>query len=775
MRIRNGVITAMAACLAVGCSQPTEVEYDIVIRGGTVFDGSGSPGVAADIGIRGDRIVAIGDVAGAASRTIDASGLYVSPGFIDMHSHSETFRMLNGGQGPSFAYQGFTTEIYGETVSMGPLGGRRENDLPDALLGKWESFGGFLDYMEDVGISINVASYVGSGGIRANVMGYEDRPPTDAELAQMLELVRQSMREGAMGVSAGMSYVPNIYMSTDELAAVVRASAEMGGIFANHARTMNGTDPEAISEAIVIGELADAPIHFFHLNSTSSTEADTFLGLIDKARARGLKITGDSYTYTWGITGLRSYIPAWAQEGGVDAMLERLRDPAERERIAGDFVTEPPYLANIGWHHVRFGVDDPEVNGKLVSEVASLTERAPEEVFMDVVLDQEGRGIVIDWNNEEDTLRQVLSQPYVAGGTDGSALDLDSENLPPLVHPRHIGTVPRLLGTYVRDAGLLTWEEAIRKLTSLPADILGLRDRGILETGNIADIVIFDPATIQDNASFEDPFHYPTGMRYVLVNGTPVVDDGAYTGALPGRAIRGPAFVAGATASTAAATPIETLSPGVLKVAITRDTFDNEYDSQLWIQRYVERFAEDHELRIDWLVVPFNESWLLAGGDQVDLVATNVASFADRESEGGTFSQAFLFERRALRIDPEDQDRFSHINDFIGHTVGVVNGMAAQRDVDRRAPEGVNIYRAETFAELYAEYDAGNLDAIAEAEYYSLDGEVIPSHGDDIVLIDHHDLNPGQREESVFVVRDKSANLLEAINTFIDRTRFPLQ
>ena len=540
---RHAILLVFVAGLIVGCSPPRPVDYDLVIRGGTVYDGTGAPGIAADVAINGDRIVAIGEIDGNAARTIDASGLYVTPGFIDMHSHSETFRLLNGGHGPSFAFQGFTTEIYGETVSMGPLGGRRRTELPDELLGKWQTFGEFLDYMEEVGISINVASYVGSGGIRANVMGYEDRPPNADELEQMLELVRQSMREGAMGVSAGMSYVPNIYMSTDELAAVVRAAAEMGGIFANHARTMNGTDPRAISEAIEIGEQAGAPIHFFHLNSTSSTQADTFLGLIDEARARGIEISGDSYTYTWGITGLRSYIPAWAQEGGVERMLERLRDPEERERIASGFVTEPPYLANIGWHHVRLGVDDPEVNGKLVSEVARLTERAPEEVFMDVVLDQEGRGIVIDWNNEEDTLRQVLSQPYVAGGTDGSSLDLDSENLPPLVHPRHIGTVPRLLGTYVRDEGLLTWEEAIRKLSSLPAEILGLDDRGRLAEGLVADIVVFDPETIRDNASFEDPFHYPDGMRYVFVNGTAVVDDGAYTRATPGRALRGPAYV----------------------------------------------------------------------------------------------------------------------------------------------------------------------------------------------------------------------------------------
>ena len=543
MRMRHLILSLAIVALTSSCSESQPVDYDLVIRGGTVFDGSGSPGVIGDVGINGDRIVAVGEINGTGARTIDATGLYVTPGFIDMHSHSETYRLLNGGHGPSFAFQGFTTEIYGETESMGPIGGLQLNELPDELLGKWESFGGFLDYMEEVGISINVASYVGSGGLRAMAMGYDDRPPTDDELEQILELVRQSMREGALGVSAGMSYVPNVYMTTDELATIVAAGADMGGIFANHARTMNGTDSDAIREAIAIGEQAGAAIHFFHLNSTSSTEADAFLAIIDEARERGVKVTGDSYTYTWGITGLRDYIPAWAHDGGLEKMLERLRDPVERERIAATFTTEPPYFANIGWHRIRLGVDNPEVNGKLVSEGASLTERAPEEVFMDVVLDQEGRGIVIDWNNEEDTLQQVLSQPYVAGGTDGSALDLDSENLPPLVHPRHIGTIPRLFGTYVREQGLLTWEEAVRKLTSLPADILGLADRGALQAGYVADIVVFDPESIKDMATFEDPFHYPTGMRYVFVNGTAVVDEGEYTRALPGRALRGPAYV----------------------------------------------------------------------------------------------------------------------------------------------------------------------------------------------------------------------------------------
>jgi len=221
-------------------------------------------------------------------------------------------------------------------------------------------------------------------------------------------------------------------------------------------------------------------------------------------------------------------------------------------------------------------------------------------------------------------------------------------------------------------------------------------------------------------------------------------------------------------------TAIQTIVSGILTVAVTRDSPTEPYDPQLWIHDYVERFAGEHGLEIEWVVVPFNESWLLASRNEVDLVATNVASFPDRESNGATFSEPFLFERRALRINPEDRDRYAHIDDFVGSTVGVVRGMAAERDVDRRAPEGVNILRTETFPELYAEFDAGNLDAIAEAEYYSLDDVVIPSHGDDIVLIDHHDLNPGQREESVFVVSDASEGLLEAVNAFITRTPFPL-
>ncbi len=496
---------------------------------------------AGDLAINGDRIVAIGDLEGQEKLTIDATGLMVAPGFTDMHSHSESGRLGHQGHGPSFALQGITTEVYGETTSFGPLGGKMER-TPSEARGKWTTLGGFLDFMDKQGMAANVASYVGSGGVRAYVMGYESRAPTAAELTRMRALVRQAMQEGAVGVSSGMSYVPNIYMSTDELVALVKEAAAFGGIYATHARTMNGTDPNAIREAIEVGEKSGAAVHFFHLNSTSSTRADEFLAIIEEARARGLRVTGDSYTYTWGITGLSSYIPAWAQEGGRNAMLKRLRNPAERKRIAQGFVSEPPYLANIGWHHIRLGVRDKQINGKLVSEVAALRGKPAEDVFMDVVLEQEGQGMVIDWNNEEATLRKVLVKPYVAGGTDGGTLGLDWENLPPLIHPRHMGTFPRWLGTYVREEKLLTWEEAVRKLAALPAQVLKLPHRGTLKEGNFADVVVFDPTTLDGRATFEEPFRYAVGMKHVLVNGVSVVKDGTYTGGRPGRALRGSGY-----------------------------------------------------------------------------------------------------------------------------------------------------------------------------------------------------------------------------------------
>ena len=551
----------MAPALAVllvasACAGPqSDASYDVVIRGGTVFDGTGAPPVEADVAIRGDRIVAVGEVEGEADRTIDATGLYVTPGFIDAHSHSDDTRLVDG-RGPSFAFQGITTEIYGETTSKGPVGGMREGpELPEGVERDWETLGGFLESLERRGTAANFGSYVGTGGLRAYVMGYEDRPPTDDELDEMRRLVREAMEQGALGISSGMSYVPNVYMSTDELVALAEVAVEEGGIYATHARTDTGRDPDAIREAIDIAERTGIPVHFFHFNFTASVSASEFLSIVEDARADGHEITGDSYTYTRGITPLRAYLPAWAQEGGTEAMLERLRDPETRRRIAEGIDTdEPALVARVGWDRVWLGVEDPEVRGKRVTEVAEERGVTPEVAFMDVVLENEGRGMVIDWNNEEETLRQVLAAPYVVGGTDGSAQNLDNEEaLPPILHPRHFGTFPRLLGTYVRDEGLLTWPEAIHKLTGRTAEVVGLEDRGTLEPGKAADVVVLDPETLDGVATFDDPFHYAEGVLHVLVNGVAVVEEGEMTGALPGRALRGPGYQGGEAGSASSA------------------------------------------------------------------------------------------------------------------------------------------------------------------------------------------------------------------------------
>lgn len=536
----RGSIRSLVVVALLGCGP----EYDLVIRGGALIDGSGTPGVLGDLAVRHDSIVAIGAVAGRGTREIDATGLVVAPGFFDLHSHSEYDRLVDG-HGPSFSLQGITTEIFGEDGSMGPVGGRREPDQLLALRGVtagWSTLGGFLDTLARRGTAANFASYLGTGTVRASVMGYDDRPPSRSELDSMRAMVRTAMREGAIGVSSGLSYTPNIYASTGELIALAKEAAALGGIYATHIRTINGEDPNAVREAVTIADSAAIPVHFFHLNSVSSTKAAAFLAIIDSARARGLKLTGDSYTYTWGITGLADYVPSWAHAGGTDLLLARIRNPKTRARIKATFRTMPPYYARVGWDKVRLGVLDSTVNAKLVTQVAALQGKTPEDAYLDVVLDAKGAGLLIDWNNEEATLEQVIAAPYVGGGTDGMAIDLAAPSQWPLLHPRLLGTMPRWIKRYVRERKLMTLEEAIRRLTSLGADLTGLTDRGRLAVGKAADIVVFDADSLEDRATFEDPNHYSVGMKYVFVNGIAVVDSGVPTRALSGRVLRGKRF-----------------------------------------------------------------------------------------------------------------------------------------------------------------------------------------------------------------------------------------
>jgi N-acyl-D-amino-acid deacylase len=521
--------------VAAGCQAAPA--YDVVIRGGTIVDGTGAPGRPGDLAIRHDTIVAVGKVDGAGKKTIDAAGMMVAPGFFDLHSHSEYDRLQDGG-GPSFALQGITTEIYGENTSFGPIGGKMEPDplVPD-LKPTWTTLGGFLDTLERRGTAANFASYVATGTIRSYVVGYDNRPPTAAELDSMRALVRSAMKEGALGISSGLSYAPNIYATTSELIALAKEAAAAGGIYASHIRTINGKDPAAVREAVTIADSAGIPVHLFHVNSVASVNAKTFLAIMDSARARGVKITGDSYTYTWGITGLADYLPSWVLAGGTDSMLARLANRSLRKRIAWGFRHEEPFYALVGWDKVRLGVADPAVNAKLVSEVAAARHVSGDDAYMDVVLEAKGSGLIIDWNNDEETLREVLRTPYIAGGTDGMAIDLATEKWP-LLHPRLLGTFPRWIGRYARDEKLMTIEEAVRRLTSLAASITGLTDRGKLAPGLMADVVVFDPAKIIDRATFEDPNHYSEGIRWVLVNGVPVVEEGKPTAARPGRALK---------------------------------------------------------------------------------------------------------------------------------------------------------------------------------------------------------------------------------------------
>src|SRR5262245_38255116 len=344
--MKQAMTVSVGLALAFTQTIASSASYDVILRGGTVVDGTGRSGYVADVAIRGDRIAAVGKVAGDAPITIDASGLVVAPGFIDMHNHSDVLRLIDP-RGPSYSLQGVTTEVWGEHTSMGPLGGKEElpEGWPEGLVPSWKTLGEFLETMERKGSAANFCSFVGSGGVRAYVVGYENRAATAAEVEQERQLVRQAMAEGAMGLSSGLSYVPNIYMSTEELTALAREAAAAHGIYATHARTINGQDANAIREAIAIGESADLPVHFFHLNSIASWSAPGFLPIIDAARKRGLKVTADAYPYTWGITGLPDYMPSWALAGGREALLARLRDPEQRKRIAAGFTTDPPHYA----------------------------------------------------------------------------------------------------------------------------------------------------------------------------------------------------------------------------------------------------------------------------------------------------------------------------------------------------------------------------------------------------------------------------------------------
>ena len=542
MRRFARISVALVTVALIGCGgAPSDPPppADLLIRGARIVDGTGSPWFRANLAVAGDTIVNVGPGEPDAARVIEADGLVLAPGFIDMHAHSE-YGLLVDPRALSKTAQGVTTEVLGEHLSAGPVMGPAVDDPMMVALPierDWTTLGGYLDRLEFAGVGPNVVSYVGSGQVRASVIGYEERAATEEDLQAMEALVTQAMEEGAFALASGMAYIPNAFASTEELIRLTRVAAGYGGIYVSHLR--GGL--EGLAEGITIAREAGTALEIHHLNSTSGARIPEYAAMIAEARASGVDVTGNVYPYIAGWTYLRSLLPRWAQEGGVDRMLERLTDAADRERLLAELresETERPR-----WGRTFVSSFRDEVNGLSILDLGEARGTTPEEGLLDLLIEQEGEGFQISFGNAEPNLIQALAQPFTHIGSDGSALAAGMRTPMGKPHPRSFGTHPRVLAKYVREEGLLSLEEAIRKMSSAPANRLGLSDRGVLRPGMRADMVLFDPDTVQDEATFEEPERYPTGIPWVFVNGVAVIAEGEPTGELPGRVLRGPGYV----------------------------------------------------------------------------------------------------------------------------------------------------------------------------------------------------------------------------------------
>ena len=537
--------------------------FDVIIKNGHILDGSGSPWYAADIGIRGDRIGAIGKLDGSpAKRVIDASQRIVSPGFIDMLGQSETALLIDNRSLSKLA-QGITTEITGEGGSVAPQNEKTLTSMKPFLDHyhlnvDWKTLDGYFRRLEKDGTPLNLGTYVGAAQIREAVIGDDDRPPTPAELEQMKSLVAQAMQDGALGISTALIYPPGHYAKTDELIELAKVAAQYGGIYASHLRSEGATEMQALDEAIRIGRTAGLPVEIFHLKVSGKTRWDSMPRLIEKiqsARDSGLDIRADQYPYIAGATALASSLPPWVADGGVDKLLERLRDSQVRERIKRELAADHPDWENLffdsggGDGVIISGVTNPylkKYDGMTVAQVAEAMGKSELDALFDFILaDAAQTGAIYFFASEQD-LVYGLKQPWTSIGLDANELSLDGPLYEPHSHPRAFGSMARFLGHYVRDQNLMPLEQAIRKITSMPAQREHLADRGLLKIGFYADITIFDPATIIDLATYANPAQLSKGVDYVLVNGQLEYDHGALTGAKAGRALRGPGWLNGA-------------------------------------------------------------------------------------------------------------------------------------------------------------------------------------------------------------------------------------
>jgi N-acyl-D-amino-acid deacylase len=555
----EGALLAVLSLLAAACSP--RAQYDVVLRNGQVFDGSGAAPFSGDVAIQGDRIAAVGVLGNVRGRTeVDVKGMAIAPGFVNMMSWAnESF--IHDGRSQSDIRQGVTLEVLGEGESMGPLTDqmkaqliKQQGDIKYKI--EWTTLGEYLNYLEKRGVSPNVASFIGAATPRIAVIGENDRAPTPEALERMRAIVRQAMEEGAVGIASSLIYPPGSFAKTDELIALAKVVAGYDGLYISHLRSEGSQLVEATEELLRIAREANIRSEIYHLKASGRPNwplLEKVIKRVEEARASGITITADTYTYPAGSTGLTASMPPWVQDGGFGAMLKRLKDPATRKRIAREMRQESKE-----WENMYLGAGTPDnillvefkneklkpLTAKTLGDVARLRNKPPEETVMDLILEDESRIGTVYFTQSEEHLKRKIALPWVTFCSDSPSLAPEGVFLKSSVHPRAYGSFARLLGKYVRDEKVIPLAEAIRRLAALPAQTLKVEARGMLTPGHFADVVVFDPARIQDHATFEKPHQYATGMMHVFVNGVQVLKDGEHTGAKPGRFVKGPGWKA---------------------------------------------------------------------------------------------------------------------------------------------------------------------------------------------------------------------------------------
>ncbi len=558
--IKRSIFAAVAAPLLVSSAiAQAPPAYDLLIDNGTIYDGMGGAAFTGDVAIKGDRIVYVGPEApGTAKKTVDAAGMAVSPGFINMLSWAPE-SLIHDGRGLSDTVQGVTLEVFGEGQSMGPWNAKmksnelkRQGDIKYPI--RWTTLGEYLDYMQRKGVTPNLASFVGAATVRIHELGEGDVDPAPEQLARMRALVRDAMKEGAIGVGSSLIYAPAYYAETPELIAITEEAAKCGGMYISHMRNEGHDLLKAIDELVEISRKSGAPAEIYHFKQAGKVnwdKLDAAIAKVNAARAEGLRITADMYTYPAGATGLDAAMPVWVQAGGLEEWIKRLKDPATREKVIAEMRNPDAEWENL--LHLAGGADkalligfkNPKLKpltGKTLAEVAAMRGKSPEETAMDLVIEDDSRVGTVYFLMSEDNVRKQVSLPWMSFGSDAESQAPEGVFLKSSTHPRAYGNFARALGKYARDEQAAQLPDLIRRMTSFPAINLGIKGRGVLRDSYYADVVVFDPARVQDHATFEKPQQLSTGVRDVFVNGTQVLKDGKHTGAKPGRFVRGPGW-----------------------------------------------------------------------------------------------------------------------------------------------------------------------------------------------------------------------------------------